>query len=133
MTDPTPAIHCDQFLPHPPARVWQALTDPELHARWWVPGDIRPEVGHRFTLDLGPWGTQSCEVTRVDPERLLSYTFAEGVLDTTLTWRLTPEGTGTRLFLTHEGFDLDTPLGRQALDGMGRGWPAVLHRMSETI
>lgn len=25
-------IHTDTFLPHPPAKVWQALTDPELHS-----------------------------------------------------------------------------------------------------
>lgn len=129
----TPAIHCDQFLPHPPAAVWKALTDPDLHARWWAAGDVRPVVGHRFTLDMGPWGVQPCEVLAADPERLLRYSFAEGSLDTTITWRLEPEGTGTRLFLTHEGFDLDSPMGRAALDGMGEGWPHVLTRLAKTL
>ncbi|MEW2401796.1 SRPBCC domain-containing protein [Streptomyces sp. NPDC046862] len=131
--DGTPVIHCDQFLPHAPSVVWNALTDPELHARWWAAGDVRPIVGHRFTLDMGPWGEQPCEVLAVDPERLLRYSFAEGDLDTTVTWRLEPEGHGTRLFLTHEGFDLDSPLGKAAFDGMGHGWPGVLGRLADVL
>jgi uncharacterized protein YndB with AHSA1/START domain len=126
-------IRCDQYLSHPPSVVWKALTDPEVHARWWVPADIKPIVGHRFTLDMGTWGAQSCEVLQVDPERHLVYTFAEGSLDTTLTWRLEPEGTGTRLFFEHSGFDLDSPLGRQAYEGMGRGWPSLLRRIDRAL
>jgi uncharacterized protein YndB with AHSA1/START domain len=120
------AVECDEFLAHPPAAVWKALTQPDLMARWWVEGDIQPVVGHRFTLDMGSWGVQACEVTAVEPERLLEYTFAEGVLDSTITWRLVPEGAGTRLFLRHAGFDVDSPLGRQAYHGMGEGWAAVM-------
>ncbi len=33
-TDPT-VINCEQFVASP-ATVWKALTDPELHARWWA-------------------------------------------------------------------------------------------------
>jgi len=132
MTEPG-LIHCDQFIARPPDAVWQALTDPELHAQWWAAGDVRAEVGHRFTLDMGPWGQQRCEVVSVEPGRLLSYRFAGGGLDTTITWLLEPEGEGTRLFLRHEGFDLDSPLGRKALDGMGSGWPQVLAGLSKVL
>jgi uncharacterized protein YndB with AHSA1/START domain len=58
---------------------------------------------------------QPCEMLDVEPERLIRYVFAAGMLDATITWRLAPEGAGTRLTLRHEGFNLDTPLGRQAL------------------
>ncbi|MET9962871.1 SRPBCC domain-containing protein [Streptomyces sp. NPDC006326] len=137
MTSPDPkhpdTIHCDQFIGHPPARVWRALTEPELHAKWWAAGDVRPVVGHRFTLDMGPWGHQACEVLAVEPERLLRYSFAPGTLDTTVTWRLQAEGTGTRLFLEHSGFDLDSPLGKAAFDGMGHGWPGVLARIEPAL
>lgn len=126
-------IRCEKFLAHPPATVWTALTDPAIHARWWVPGDIKPLLGHRFTLDMGPWGAQPCEVTAVHPERLLRYRFAEGSLDTTITWRLEPEGAGTRLFLEHAGFDLDSPMGRQAHQGMGEGWPRVLDHLDSVL
>ncbi|MER5756115.1 SRPBCC domain-containing protein [Streptomyces sp. NPDC002088] len=126
-------IRCEQYLTHPPAAVWTALTDPGLLARWWVPGDIKPIVGHRFTLDMGNWGVQPCEVTEVDPERLLRYRFAEGSLDTTITWRLEPDGQGTRLLLEHAGFDLDSPLGQHAYQGMGEGWPHVVARIDTAL
>ncbi|MEU6863454.1 SRPBCC domain-containing protein [Streptomyces sp. NPDC046876] len=126
-------IHCDRFIAHPPQAVWRALTEPDLHARWWAAGDVRAEVGHRFTLDMGPWGHQECEVIAVDPERMLSYSFAPGTLDTTITWRLVPEGTGTRLLLDHSGFDLESPLARAAYEGMGGGWPAVLERIEPAL
>ena len=116
-------IRVERVFAHPPARVWQALTDPALHAQWWAAGDVRPVVGHRFELDMGRWGMQPCEVVAVEQERLLSYTFA-GM--STITWRLEPEGAGTRLTLIQDGFDLDSPIARQAYEGMGRGWPAMI-------
>lgn len=126
-------IEVEHFYAHPPAAVWKALTTPELHARWWAPGNVRPEIGHKFELDMRNWGKQACEVLAVEPERLIRYVFAAGVLDTTITWRLTPEGNGTRLTLRHEGFNLDTPMGRQALEGMKAGWPNVLDRMTAAL
>ncbi|MBV9772529.1 MAG: SRPBCC domain-containing protein [Gemmatimonadetes bacterium] len=126
-------IEVEHFYAHPPAALWRALTDPELHARWWAAGDVRPVVGHRFELDMGPWGMQPCEVLEVEPERLLRYRFATGSLDTLITWRLLPEEGGTRLRLTQEGFDLDSPLGRRALEGMRPGWPKVLARLEAVL
>ncbi|MEU3739934.1 SRPBCC domain-containing protein [Streptomyces sp. NPDC032198] len=135
MTTENDTITCEKFLPHPPrAAVWKALTEPELHARWWAAGDVKPVVGHRFTFDMGNnFGHQPCEVTEVDDERLLAYRFAEGVLDTTITWTLHPEDGGTRLVLTHAGFDLDSRMGRQALAGMGNGWLHVLDNLAQTL
>jgi uncharacterized protein YndB with AHSA1/START domain len=72
-------------------------------------------------------------VLEVEHERLLSYSFAIGTLDCTITWRLIPEEGGTRLTLTQEGFDLDSPLGRTALEGMRAGWPLVLERLATVL
>jgi uncharacterized protein YndB with AHSA1/START domain len=126
-------IRVNHFYAHEPPKVWNALTDPTLHARWWAPGDVRAVVGHRFELDMGQWGKQACEVLEVEHERLLKYRFATGTLDTIITWRLTPEGGGTRLELTHEGFNLDSPMGRQALEGMKPGWPKVLAKLAAVL
>ena len=126
-------IQVEHVYSHPPAKVWRALTDPKLHARWWAAGDVKAVVGHRFELDMGKWGKQSCEVIAVEPERLLRYRFGAGTLDTIITWRLTPEGGGTRLRLTHEGFNVDTPLGKAALEGMKQGWPGVLARLATSL
>jgi uncharacterized protein YndB with AHSA1/START domain len=130
----TASIECDEFLQHPIEKVWAAITQPETIARWWAAADgFRPEAGHEFTIDMDRFGVQRCTVLEVDEPRLIRYTFAEGVLDSTLTWRLEAEGTGTRLFLTHGGLDQDSPMGRQAFEGMGRGWQAVLTRIASVI
>lgn len=126
-------IQVEHFYAHAPSKVWKALTEPALHARWWATGDVCPTVGHRFELDMGQWGKQACEVLEVEHERLLKYRFAAGVLDTIITWRLTPESSGTRLELTHEGFNLDSPMGREALEGMKPGWPKVLARLEAVL
>jgi uncharacterized protein YndB with AHSA1/START domain len=121
-------VRVDEFLPHTPARVWKALTDPDLLAKWLMPNDFRPVVGHRFTFRTHPRpgtgfdGVVHCEVLAAEPERLLRYTWRGGSLDTTVTWTLAPEGRGTRLFLEHDGFDPDDPVQRfthRILDG---GW-----------
>jgi uncharacterized protein YndB with AHSA1/START domain len=130
----TPAIiRVEHSYPHPPAAVWKALTTPELHAKWWAAGDVRPVVGHKFELDMGQWGKQPCEVLDVDPERLLRYRFGSGSVDTIITWRLYAEGSGTRLELMQEGFDLDSPMSRQAFEGMQAGWPKVLQRIEAVL
>ncbi len=127
-------IQLEQFIKQPPDRVWHALTDPTLHAQWWAAGDVRPVVGHRFTLDMGlAFGPQPCEVLAVEHERLLSYAFAPGTLNTAITWRLQPEGNGTRLFLEHAGFDLDSPMGTMAFNGMSAGWPNILQRIEPLL
>lgn len=126
-------IELEQFYNHPPSSVWLCLTDPDLHAKWWAAGDVRAEVGHKFELDMGTWGKQKCEVLAVENERLLKYLFASGVLDTTITFELIPEKGGTKLKFTQEGFNLESPMGRQALEGMGRGWPGLLKGMDRAL
>ncbi|WP_314193751.1 SRPBCC domain-containing protein [uncultured Arthrobacter sp.] len=131
MTDNT--IRLTRHFPHPSEVVWKALTTPKLLARWWAPGHIAPTAGHRFTLDMGAWGTQQCEVLSVDPGTSINFLFAEGALDTTITWTLETVEDGTVLHLEHAGFRLDTPMDQQALQGMGNGWPGVLSRIDGVL
>jgi uncharacterized protein YndB with AHSA1/START domain len=128
--DGTRTITVDQFIARPPAAVWRALTEPDLVARWGTAGDVAAVVGHRFTLDMGPWGPASCEVLEVvEPERFV-YSFTERW---TLTWTLVAEGAGTRVLLEHAGFDLDDPQHRHAFEMMGPCWSDdVLPRLAET-
>ncbi|GAA2715436.1 MULTISPECIES: SRPBCC family protein [Actinoplanes] len=134
MTEPV-TIEVDQFLRHPPAKVWRALTDPERLSRWLMPTDFAPAVGHRFTFRTGPRpgfdGIVRCEVLALDPERLMRWAWRGGTLDSTVTWTLQAEGHGTRLLLRHEGFDPSDPLQRAALEMMGRGWRSHLMRRLE--
>jgi uncharacterized protein YndB with AHSA1/START domain len=136
-------IEVDQFLPHPPAKVWRVLTEPELMDAWLMPNTgFSPEVGTRFTFHAEPVpltnfsGLIECEVLEVDPQRVLriSWTSAGTALDSEVTWRLEPEGRGTRMLLTHTGFDLDDPDQARAFGIMGGGWRShVLRRMGTAL
>ncbi|MFI7251393.1 SRPBCC domain-containing protein [Micromonospora chalcea] len=129
MSEPT-RIAVDQFLPHPPAKVWRALTDSDLIERWLMPNDFRPVRGHRFTFrtDARPGqrfdGTVHCEVLELDEPRRMRWAWRGGTLDTVVTWTLVPEGRGTRLFLEHAGFDPDDPLQRRTFTLLDGGWRA---------
>jgi len=50
----TQSISLKYDLPHPPAKVWRALTEPELLAAWLMANDMRALVGHRFTFKQQP-------------------------------------------------------------------------------
>lgn len=117
-------IELDEFLPHPVAVVWDALTSRERLAAWLMPNDFVLEVGRRFKLDTGTWGMTECEVLAFEPERYLRYSWRNAPLDTEVTWRLVPEGTGTRLLLEHRGFD--HPAQRAAYEGMRGGWRSIV-------
>jgi uncharacterized protein YndB with AHSA1/START domain len=129
-------IEVDQFLSHPPERVWRALTDPALLARWLMPNNFKAQPGYRFTLDAGRYGRTDCQVLDIEPERLIRFSWRNDTLDTTVTWRLEPEGNGTRLFITHAGFDPQDTSQRAAFDAMLSGWRgpilAALQRVLES-
>ncbi len=140
MTEPTTAVEVDGFLPHPPAKVWRALTDPELLARWLMPTDFAPVLGQRFTFRTTPRPAQDfdgvvhCEVLELDPPRRLRWSWRSGTLDTEVAWTLVPEGHGTRLCLNHSGFDPDDPLQQRTATLLGGGWRShVWRRLSATV
>ncbi|NYF60134.1 SRPBCC family protein [Micromonospora purpureochromogenes] len=139
MTEPTTTIQVDEFLPHPPAKVWRVLTEPDLLARWLMPNDLVPVVGHRFTFRTesrpaqGFDGVVHCEVLEVDPPRRLRWAWRGGSLDTEVSWTLAPEGRGTRLFLEHSGFDPDDPVQQRTATLLGGGWRSHVWRRLEEI
>lgn len=116
------AIEVDQFLRHPPSRVWRALTDGDLLGRWLMPTNFQPRLGHLFTLDAGEYGVTQCQVLALEPEQLLCISWRNPPLDTVVTFRLKAEGSGTRLFVHHSGFDESDSAQRTAYDDMRHGW-----------
>jgi len=89
-------------LPHPPAKVWNALTDPE-HLREWAPFESDRSLAAVGTATLSTVGTPKphlteTKVTRADAPRLLEFNW--GGQD--IRWQLEPlAGGGTRLTLWH--------------------------------
>ena len=88
-------------LQHPPAQVWQALTDP-AQLREWAPFDADRSLGSVGPVRLSTVGTpkpqiSETHVTRADPPRLLQYQWG----DNDMRWQLEPHGAGTRLTLWH--------------------------------
>jgi uncharacterized protein YndB with AHSA1/START domain len=108
----------ERETPHPPGRVWRALTQPHLIEEWLMKNDFQPVADHRFTL-RGDWGSVDCQVLEIEPERTLSYTWGAMGLSTTVTWTLTPTGSGTHLRMEQTGFSPDFP---QAYLGAQAGW-----------
>lgn len=138
------AKELDEFLPYPPAKVWRALTEPALIAAWLMENDFDPVVGHRYTMRgipvpaVGFSGVVASEVLEIDPGRLLRISWrdanAGNNLNSTVIWSLVPEGTGTRLFLVHEGFDPDEPSHVIAHRIMGGGWRGqILRELTESL
>lgn len=127
----TVSIKYDFHLKHSPERVWNALTQREAIARWLMPNDFEPRLGHKFTFRRPPIpklnydGITHCEVTELVPPKQLAYTFKGGNLDTLVSFRLEPEGTGTHLYFEHSGFNPDDPIQKFALDTMGGGWASL--------
>jgi uncharacterized protein YndB with AHSA1/START domain len=122
-------LHFDAFYPHPPERVWKALTHRDAIRRWLMENDFEPRVGHRFQLRAKPqpgWdGIVNCEVLELDPPRKMTWSWKSSVpLDTTLTITLAPEGDGTRLRLAHTGFT--GVKGLMVSFILGSGWKGIV-------
>jgi uncharacterized protein YndB with AHSA1/START domain len=86
-------------LRHPPAKVWEALTDP-AQLREWAPFDADRNLGATGTAQLVTVGmpqVAEIQVKRADAPKLLEYNW--GKQD--LRWELEPREGGTRLTLWH--------------------------------
>ena len=101
-------LRFEATYPHPPERVWRALTERAALAAWLMENDFEPRLGHRFTFRTRPVpgfdGVVHCRVTEWDPPRRLAYTWKADKLDTTVRFVLEPVAGGTRLVLEHCGF-----------------------------
>jgi uncharacterized protein YndB with AHSA1/START domain len=115
----TLSVVVEREMPHPPEKVWRALTQSALIGEWLMKNDFQPVVDHRFTLSAD-WGAVDCQVRVVQPDKVLSYTWEAYGLESVVTWTLTPTGTGTIVRVEQTGFRPDQ---KQAYHGAKAGWP----------
>ncbi|WP_188196339.1 SRPBCC family protein [Nonomuraea sp. SYSU D8015] len=85
-------IRMQRRLPHPPEKVWRAITQPE-HLAAWFPAEVTID-GDRISYGFGPDG----RITHNDPPHVFAHTWG----DEHLRWELEPDGpTGTLLTFSH--------------------------------
>jgi uncharacterized protein YndB with AHSA1/START domain len=133
-SDETRSVVVERELPHPPEKIWRALTQQHLIEEWLMKSDFKPVVGHRFSLKRTPRPevniTIDCEVLAVEPNRSLTYTWAARDLDSVITWTLTPTAAGTHLRMEQSGFRPDQ---RQAFAGAAAGWRQFIGKLEEAL
>ncbi|MBF9196413.1 SRPBCC family protein [Microvirga terrestris] len=125
----TRSVVVEREIPHPPEKIWRALTQPHLIDEWLMKNDFKPVVDHSFSLRAG-WGSVDCRVLEVEPNKILSYTWAAYGLETVVTWTLTPTGTGTSLRMVQSGLRPDQ---QQAYEGARHGWPRFLASLEQVL
>jgi uncharacterized protein YndB with AHSA1/START domain len=100
----TRSIVVERLIPHPPEKIWRALTQAHLIEQWLMKNDFEPRLGAQFTFratPMGDWnGIVHCEVTAFDPPRRPAYSWKGGsavnpnygaALDSVVEWVLAPE------------------------------------------
>jgi len=130
------SVVIEREFPHPPERLWRALTLPHLIEDWLMKNDFAPIIGHKFKL-RGEWGgVLDCEVLEIEPQRRLSYTwnFAHEDpaynLESVVTFTLTPTATGTHLRMEQAGF---APTQKQAFGGAHAGWKQFFTNLDQLL
>jgi uncharacterized protein YndB with AHSA1/START domain len=125
----TRAVIVEREMPHPPEKIWRALTQPHLIEEWLMKNDFKPVVDHKFNLSAD-WGAVDCQVTAVEPNRTLAYTWAAYGLESIVTWTLTPTHTGTHLRMEQSGFRNDQ---EQAYKGAQFGWQKFFANLEQVL
>jgi uncharacterized protein YndB with AHSA1/START domain len=143
-------IHIVRDYPHPPAKVWRAVTDPALIPLWTATGaggradGLTTVVGTKFQLIGKPkpgWnGIVDCEVLEVNEGSLLRYSWTDtssgDVSD--VQYRIEPHAGGTRFTYEHTGFTgiggffMAQLLGHVRRKMLTAGLPAVLNDLDDT-
>jgi hypothetical protein len=62
-----------------------------------------------------------------------AYSWAGPVVNTRVSYRLAPDGAGTRVFFEHSGFDLSEPWGELAFKRAEFGWMKILDQLSDVV
>jgi uncharacterized protein YndB with AHSA1/START domain len=131
----TDSIAFEFDLPHSPEKVWRALTDPVLLAKWLLPViNFKLEPGAVFTFKApsqpGWDGIVNCRLYEIEAYRRLSWSWVVSDIDTVVTFTLTPTEGGTLLSVVQSGFKLNQ---KQASGGARYGWKLMGRRLVDML
>ncbi|WP_405180864.1 SRPBCC domain-containing protein [Nocardia sp. NBC_01377] len=126
-------IELGRFYPRPPEIVWRALTEPALLERWLMASTgFTAEVGTHFLLSVSSDASAeiACVVLVASPHEAMTWSWMDLRFALPprwiVAWEVHAQGRGTRLVLTHSGFDIDNKRHKMARNAMERGWRQVL-------
>ena len=132
--DAARTLTIEREMPHPPEKVWRALTEVPLLDEWLLKSDFQPVVGHTFSFRNAPmphWdGIVHGEVLTVAPPERLAYRWEALGLNSIVTWTLTPTEGGTLLRMEQSGFG---PENGQAYAGAQFGWNRMLDALTALL
>jgi uncharacterized protein YndB with AHSA1/START domain len=133
-TAPTRTLVVEREMPHPPEKIWRALTQSSLIDRWLMSNDFEPIVGHKFTLRTTPvanWnGIVDCKVLVVEPASRLVYSWGSSGLESVVTWTLTPSKGGTLVRMEQSGFGADQDANYK---GASYGWQRFISALERVV
>ena len=128
------SVVVERELPHPPEKVWRALTQGALIKEWLMENDFQPVVGHKFTFRAKPvhdWsGVIECEVKVVEPNKKLSYSWGTLGTGTVVAWTLTATKGGTLLRMEQSGFG---PGQEANYKGAQYGWNKFIGNLDKVV
>lgn len=132
MTERLPNIVATVNIDAPSEVVWPFLVEEQHVPRWLGCMEYRKEPGHVFYMQPDPdkraagsvEGATHCAVQALDEPRRFAFSwYLPGTPETAVEILLEPEGEGTRVTLTHRGWDRFEPDEiRDIRDALAGGW-----------
>jgi uncharacterized protein YndB with AHSA1/START domain len=133
-TAPTHSLVIEREMPHPPEKIWRALTESSLIQEWLMANEFEPVVDHQFNFRSAPvqgWnGIIDSKVLTVEPHSRLAYTWSSMGLESVVTWTLTPTPGGTHVRMEQSGFPSEESA---SYKGAKYGWTNFINKMEHVV
>lgn len=128
------SVVIEREMPHPPEKIWRALTQGALIEEWLMKNDFQPVVGHRFNFHSNPvpgWdGVIGGEVLVLEPNSKLTYSWETMGARSIVAWTLTPTKGGTLVRMEQDGFRSQTDA---SYKGATYGWTKFIGKMESVV